>query len=138
MEIKTKKVKGMMIFYFGKEENTTLSIIAMNPQLQVTCEVENHPTNVFMALWDHSMDLNYYLDSDMKFVSQEINSGIKCLPHYEETLKKQYMEIYEELNNTSDRNMKGLMIKSLANLKAALVLIKWFNGNSDKYDFSTL
>ncbi len=133
MEIKTEKLQSMTVFYFGKPENTTLSIIYSDPQIVFTCEVDKAPTNEFMVLWDNTMDINFYLNAEMEFVSQGISSGIKCLPHAEEFLKKQYMEAYNGLSRTNDANMKNLMMKSLANVKAALFLLNWYKENKSKY-----
>ena len=138
MEIKTKKMKSMMVFYFGKPENTTLSIIVTNPQIQFTCEVGNKPVNAFMTLWDDSMDVDFYLNSEMEQVTEGINTGIKCLPHAGEYLKKQYMQLYNKFKEQTDPNMKKLTLKSLANIKAAINLMKWFKEHKDEYDFTSL
>jgi hypothetical protein len=138
MDIKTKKLKSMQVFYFGKEENASLSIIITNRQIQCSCEICKKPFNIFMTLWDETMSIDYYLKAEMKFISQGINSGIKCLDDAEKTIRKQYQESYQQLSKTTDINLKKLVIKSLTNLKAALVLIRWFKENKNKYDFSGL
>ncbi len=126
MEIKKETLNNMTVYYFGNPENTSLSIIKTDPQIQFTCEIGKCKTNVFMALWDNQTDLNFYLNAEMESVSKNMNSGIKCLKHADEFLKGQYKEIYDKLVSVTDPNLKKLFIKSIANIKAALNLIKWY------------
>jgi len=132
MEIKKEVLNNLTVYYFGNPENASLSIIEADPQLQFTCEMGGDKTNIFMALWDNQTDLNFYLNAEMEALTNNMNSGIKCLHHADEFLRARYKEIYDKLVSMTDPNLKKLFIKSIANIKAALNLIKWYNENIKK------
>ena len=133
MDFFVKKLENMNVYYFGKEEKATISIIEVDPQIQFSCNDCGKKINIFTTLWHNKIDLNQLLSAEMEHLQKGTISGVRCLECSTVYIDKNYKNFYNILlqeKNNSPRKISAL--KSMANFKAAQLLIKWFNENFSK------
>ena len=133
MDFLVKKLENMTVYFFGKEEKATISIIEVDPQIQFTCNDCAKKVSVFTALWHNKIDLNQYLSAEMEHLQKGTISGTRCIECSEKYIKKNHIHYYNILK-TEERNSPRQIsaLKSMANFKAAQLLIKWFKETFSK------
>lgn len=127
MEFLVKKLDNMTVYYFGKEEKATISIIEVDPQIQFTCNTCGAKISTFTTLWHNKIDMNFLLNAEMEHLQKGTISGVRCLDCSLKYIEENYNNFYKVLLKEKDNSPRKISaLKSMANFKAAQLLIKWF------------
>ncbi|MDD3627197.1 MAG: hypothetical protein PHV06_07745 [bacterium] len=133
MDFIVKKLENMTVYYFGKEEKATISIIEVDPQIQFTCNDCGKKVSIFTALWHNKIDLNQLLQAEMEHLQKGTISGVRCLDCSNVYAQNNYQNFYKILLQEKENSPRKISaLKSMANFKAAQLLIKWFDENFSK------
>lgn len=130
MDFFVKKLENMTVYFFGKEEKATISIVEVDPQIQFTCNDCGKKMTVFTTLWHNKVDMNSLLNAEMEHLQKGTISGIRCMECSEKYIKSNYQNFYKILMKEQDKSPRKISaLKSMANFKAAQLLLKWYKEN---------